>query len=156
MFRRLHRQNSPCHSLFTAAPGAPSSFSSHSTFNFEPFTSSSPTFPHLSPLFPFASKLFCTHQKLISFVFSQIQTLFQNHPGWGAAASKWDTRSTQMRWRSGSSVLHSELKYNAPEAIGEHHSPLRIFTLVSIVRRRGAGGSAGLIPLWATTHRRSA
>src|SRR6266567_2441420 len=36
MFRRLHRQSSPCHSLFTAAPGAPSFFSSLSTLNLLP------------------------------------------------------------------------------------------------------------------------
>src|SRR5712691_11717578 len=70
------------------------------------------------------------------------------------AASKWYTCSSQMRWYSGISVLHSVPKYTAPGANGEDDLHFRFFTVVSIAQRRGAGGSVGLIPVWATTHGR--
>ena len=86
--------------LATAGPhriGTPSlSLPCLSTFNFRLSTvnlflfnvstfkpSNMPTFFVLSSAFSCPCKLFCTFQTLNSFVFKQIRTLLQKHPGWG-------------------------------------------------------------------------
>jgi len=48
-----------------------------------------------NPFFSYSSTLFCTHQELNSFIFKQIRTLSQKHPGWGIPSLTEDRNKAQ-------------------------------------------------------------
>jgi hypothetical protein len=51
----------------------------------------------LSPFFSHSCKLFCPRQKLNSFLFNPLQTLFPKHPGWGGTHRRGSSRFTPPR-----------------------------------------------------------
>jgi hypothetical protein len=68
-------------------------------FNVSTFKPSNmPTFFVLSSAFSYPYKLFCTFQNLNSFVFKQIRTLSQKHPGVGYLLPLYEDQNETANW----------------------------------------------------------